>query len=291
MTRVVAAMIATSSGRCSTRLCFWSRKPAVLPETSAVVAAGGVSARIASTRVLGGFGQCRCRRGRSWRRRRWPVARANGVPRTTPSTASIRRWKRRQLGRARGAPSTVTVTASVTFARVVGFDVAVGFVGRACPAAPPRRWGRSASSTAAAPRRPAAAPSWPGRRRPGAASRRAPAGTSRRTRRRPPGRGGSRARRCGFPSSASSEGTTRIAITAESIADRGAGDGHRVEEALRQDHQRRHRRGDGEAGEERGAAGGEDGAAVGLARRAAAARSPRGIARPAAARSRPRARG
>ena len=46
---VVSEMIATSSGRWSMRLCFWSMKPAVLPETSVVAAAGGASERIALT--------------------------------------------------------------------------------------------------------------------------------------------------------------------------------------------------------------------------------------------------
>ena len=45
-------MIATTSGACSIRLCFWSMKPAVLPETRAAVAPGGPRSRIAVTRVL-----------------------------------------------------------------------------------------------------------------------------------------------------------------------------------------------------------------------------------------------
>ena len=46
---MVTQMIAISSGRWSARLCFWSMKPAVLPETSARVAAGGARSRIAFT--------------------------------------------------------------------------------------------------------------------------------------------------------------------------------------------------------------------------------------------------
>ena len=73
------------------------------------------------------------------------------------------------------------------------------------------------------------------------------------------------------PSSAQQRGDDEDRDHRGEHRDRGAGDGHRVEEALRHEDQRRHRRGDGEAGEERGAPGGLHGAAVRLARRAAAA--------------------
>ncbi len=52
MASVVAATIATTSGACSSRLCFWSMKLAVLPETSDVAAPGGLRARISSIVVL-----------------------------------------------------------------------------------------------------------------------------------------------------------------------------------------------------------------------------------------------
>ena len=49
ISRVAIATIATTSGRWSIRLCFWSMNPAVLPETRAAVAAGGGRSRIAWT--------------------------------------------------------------------------------------------------------------------------------------------------------------------------------------------------------------------------------------------------
>ena len=46
---VVRAMIATTSGACSSRLCFWSMKRAELPETSTVALPGGWRSRISRT--------------------------------------------------------------------------------------------------------------------------------------------------------------------------------------------------------------------------------------------------
>ena len=87
-------------------------------------------------------------------------------------------------------------------------------------------------------------------------------------RRRPrrPGRGGSSSALIRGPSTASSAGTTSSAIAAREDADRRAGHADRVEEPLRHQHQRGHRAGDGQTGEQRRPAGGRDRPPVRLAR-------------------------
>ena len=56
---MVRAMIATTSGACSSRLCFWSMKRAVLPETSTVARAGRGEVADLLHRVLGGAAEGR----------------------------------------------------------------------------------------------------------------------------------------------------------------------------------------------------------------------------------------
>ena len=182
------------------------------------VAAGGAERADLVHRVLRLRGERRSGERRSWRRRPRSEARTKGAPLAMPSIAS---------DPAVGSAASCGVAGAAVdgdrdrlgdVARVVGLDVAVDVVGGLVRAARPRRWGRSASVQSSGEAARAAARCWPsatptGRRITQRARRYQPSDSSETA---GPLRIESALIR--VPSSASSEGTTSSAITAESTA-------------------------------------------------------------------------
>ena len=147
-------------------------------------------------RVLGRRCGAPVRRGRSWRRRPCAEARREGGAADDPVDRFDPALEGGELGGA-GLPVDGDGDRLGDVARVVRFEVLVGLVGGL---AGRHRFGAGAGQRRPQQRRRGGQQqrrAGQGDARPGGASPRAPAGTSRRTRRRRPGRGGSRGRRSG----------------------------------------------------------------------------------------------